>query len=385
MKKVCIFLPYYLPVPNVKGGAIETLITNLIEENERQNKIQFTIISLFDKEAYRESKKFENTKFIYIKKNILKIILNRFYIKVKKQSYYNIEAIKKISKERFDYIIAEGEVADNAFSKLLDIGYEKKNLITHIHHNVSSNPDIEKIFGKIITISEFCKKTWLENSEKNSDDILILKNGIDLKKFDKDLSKEEKENLRNKLELKKEDFVVIYCGRLIEVKGVKELILAINNIKNDNIKLLIVGSPNFQVKTNSKYVDEIKKISQNEKIKYTGYIKNDELYKYYKIADAMVIPSLWEEAAGLVCIEGMITKTPLIVTKSGGMVEYIDKKSIIVEKDKNVIKNIENAILELYNTSEDEIEEKKKEEYIRAKLFDKTNYYKNFIKIIEQL
>ena len=34
-KKICLILPGKLPVPNIKGGAIETLLTLLINQNEQ--------------------------------------------------------------------------------------------------------------------------------------------------------------------------------------------------------------------------------------------------------------------------------------------------------------------------------------------------------------
>ena len=69
---------------------------------------------------------------------------------------------------------------------------------------------------------------------------------------------------------------------------------------------------------------------------HVGYINNDELYKYYQIADMQAVPSMWEEAAGLVAIEGMASGLPLVVTRSGGMVEYVDEKcALTVDKEKN--------------------------------------------------
>ena len=74
MRKVCFITSNLLPVPNVKGGAIETIMTNIITEQEKQEKLDITIVSIYDKNAEIESKKYKKTKFIYIKKNISYIV-----------------------------------------------------------------------------------------------------------------------------------------------------------------------------------------------------------------------------------------------------------------------------------------------------------------------
>lgn len=396
MKKICIVAPITLPVPNVKGGAIETLITNLIEMNELEKNLNLTVISIYDKQASKLSKKYKHTKVIYIKKNILTKGLNfirKILRKITKNdniiSYYYKKIFKIIQKEKkFDYIIAEG-TEDKCFRYLLNkTEYKKEQLIAHIHYHRLAEKELDDVFGKIIVISKFVKKEWLRTSENKKDkDIKILMNGIDLSKFDISVSDEVREQIRNTYGFRKDDFIVIYCGRIIKEKGVKELIKAIEHISDKKVKLLIVGSPNFAMNMNSQYLKEVKGMvnNSNHRIRFTGYIDNSELYKYYKASDIMVVPSIWEEAAGLVCIEGMITQRPLIITKSGGMIEYVlDECAIKLERNEKLIENISKSILELkenkikYNNIQIK-------EYERAQVFSKEMYYENFCKIINEM
>ena len=65
-----------------------------------------------------------------------------------------------------------------------------------------------------------------------------------------------------------------------------------------------------------------------------------------QIADMQAIPSLWEEAVGLVALEGMCSGLPLVITNSGGMVEYVpDSAGIKIEKDKDIVQNLAASIL----------------------------------------
>ena len=390
MKKICLFPTIMLPVPNVKGGAIETLITNIIDENEKNNKLDITVVSIDNVDAREKSKKYKNTKFLFVKTNVIdriQVFIFRAIRKVTKKEVlhlyaYNVKAFKTIKKKKFDYIFAEGGLY-HTFKLLLQT-FEKDKLIAHIHHHCLSDDIIDNTFGHVIAISDFIKKEWI-NSSKNKDNVMVLKNGIDIAKFTKKISKLEKEKLQNRFGFEANDFVVLFCGRLIDVKGIKELILAIQKIKD--IKLLIVGSSNFGIKKTTKFERELKELVRlnKDRIKFTGYIDNSELYKYYQLANLMVIPSKWEEAAGLVSIEAMASGLPLIVTRSGGLIEYVDEYTAkIIEKNDNLVKNIMDSILELKNNP-DRLNKMSLAGMNRAKKFSKENYYKDFCNLINEL
>jgi len=70
MLKICMVIPKGLPVPNVKGGAIETLVTEIVKHNEKEKKLDLTVFSMYDEIAQHESEKYKYTKFCYIKNNL---------------------------------------------------------------------------------------------------------------------------------------------------------------------------------------------------------------------------------------------------------------------------------------------------------------------------
>ena len=56
MKKIAIVTNGILPLPAVKGGGAETLVQQLLDENEKQQKYKFIIYSVLDKQAVQAQK-----------------------------------------------------------------------------------------------------------------------------------------------------------------------------------------------------------------------------------------------------------------------------------------------------------------------------------------
>ena len=52
MKKVCFIIPNFFPIPATKGGAVETLVTNLINVNEKEHLIDFSCVCPYEEKAY---------------------------------------------------------------------------------------------------------------------------------------------------------------------------------------------------------------------------------------------------------------------------------------------------------------------------------------------
>ena len=206
--------------------------------------------------------------------------------------------------------------------------------------------------------------------------------------FNKKNSDNENDILRQKYQIEKDDTVIMYIGRTIPKKGVKELILAFKQIKNiDKAKILIVGSTSFGLEQKTEYDYELQQISEDikDKIKFTGYIENNELYKIQNIADIAVVPSIWEEPFGLVVVENMAIGLPLVVTNMGGIPELVtEETAFVVENDENLISNFASKLDILIENTE--LRKKMGEAgRKRAELFSMENYLENFYNIMKKI
>lgn len=387
MLKICLITPNLLPVPSVKGGAIESLVTNIVKKQEEYKKLDLTVVSLYDEKALKESKKYPNTKFIYIKKNISYYITGIFYnisnrLFKTNLNTYNHFVLNKIKNMNFDYVVAEGGHYES-YNKFLKY-YKKENLIIHLHHVERSNEIIDKTFSRLLGVSDYVTNEFKKTTNKI--DTYTLRNGIDLNLFDKEASIKEINQIKKKYGINKNDFIILFVGRLIPAKGVLELIKAVKKIDNPNIKLMILGNNPDSLSTKDEYVLSLEKEIEGfeKKIFFTGYVNNWEVYKYYQASNVVCIPSILEDAATLVCVEAMISRKIVLATNSGGIPEHLLKdSSLVVDKKENLIDNLKDGIITLYN-KKDKFPLMAEKAYQHALKFNSNNMYLKLVSYLEE-
>ncbi len=153
-------------------------------------------------------------------------------------------------------------------------------------------------------------------------------NGIDIEYFNpENVNLEEKQNLKNVLNLSEKDFVFIYVGRLVKDKGLNELVQAFSKIKDENVKLLLVGP--FENELDPLKPETISEIKDNSNIVSVGYQK--DVRKYYAISSVLVFPSYREGFPNVVLQAGAM-QLPSIVSNINGSNEIIthNKNGLII-------------------------------------------------------
>ncbi len=396
MKKIALVLYEGLPVPAVCGGAIEELVTILIEQNEIEQKAEFYVFSMENEEAKERAKHYKHTHMIYLPKtSVTDRVMNRLirytdaclhklnpHKKTMIDIAYYRRVMRYLKKHPVDAIVAEGGKYEQ-FRRFSE-EFGKENLYLHVHHHLLCEDYFDHIFGNAIGISNFARDEFLRTTKAEDIQGYTVYNSVNQDKFTQKITAEERRKIRASFGFSEKDFVVIYCGRIIEVKGAKELVQAIVNMNNPHIKLLMIGSANFGTNDETPYVKEVKELLKqaNERVQFTGYIQNTQLYRYYQSADIQVIPSLWEEAAGLIAIEGMLSGLPLIVTISGGLIEYAPRDVAYWVERKGIVENLEKAITELSKDAEKRAEMSKKSSE-QALVFQKSRFYQEFIEVFE--
>ncbi|MFL5753387.1 MAG: glycosyltransferase, partial [Bacteroidia bacterium] len=103
-------------------------------------------------------------------------------------------------------------------------------------------------------------------------------------------------------------------------KGMKELMEAINTLKEDHLLICTVGNR----------MDEK---TLNKKVKQFGFVKDEKkMAELYAMADIFILPSHAENFPNSI-IESFLCGTPVIASKVGGIPEQVNEKNgILVEK-----------------------------------------------------
>lgn len=389
--KVALVNACTAPIPDVRGGGAERLVTMLLDENEIEQKLDLLVFSKYDKEAKMKAQVYKNSKIEYFNtsnffdklKNIFVYATNKLFKKRIIPFGYYRRVASYLKQEDVDIVIDEnGYVRD--FKLISDIIGANRSA-AHIHWQVNPNErEIAHNYGYAMGVSNFITNYWI----KNADGIVInatVPSGVNEKRFQTRITDDERTRLRDLIGITKASCVIAYCGRIHQQKGPLELYRAFKKVSTNcpNAVLLFIGGSDKQGSELSEYHKGLLKEASNDKnVFFTGYIENDLLYKYYQISDLLVIPTLVEEAAGLVAIEAMMSGLPIIATKTGGLPEYVNNRcAILVNKDDRMQDELTNALIELINDTEKRIQ-MAAEAQKQGMIFTQKCYYNNFVEVI---
>ena len=387
MKKIAIITSGRLPVPATKGGAVETKLDYILDYNATHHIFDITVYSIAPDRHIDKATEY-NHYVHYSFSSIWSIIKKSIYKKLISNKYYDgdieyflYKCIKDIKCNSYDCIILANrpgyalELPPLANTKIiLQINND------YLNKGKRMAREIKQECALIITCSNYLRKLAIEVPCNKNVPVVTIHNGIDIKRF-----VEAKPIQRKALGITENDYVVFYSGRLTKEKGVLELIQSIIMIKDiPNIKLIIAGASFYgKDKMTSPYIQKLQEVSNiiKENVIFTGFVNYDIMPSYLKIANVIVVPSLWEEPFGLTVLEAMASGVPLIATRSGGIPEICDGFATLIDRD-NICENIANAISYLYNNPE-AARKLAQAAITRSWDFDKDNYAKKYLEKVK--
>ena len=390
LPRILLVPPPDLPVPAVQGGAVETLLTHLIRENERQGKLDLLCASVPDEAARRASEGLQHTKMLYIprphghRRYWPMVFVERCLgIAAPYDPWYQkVQLALALELPGPDLIVAEGGnlTQCSAISRM----FGRRRCLAHLHGQTACSPVMDTIYGGILALSEFIRDDYLKTSTLDPKHAYIWYNCVDTRRF---CPGPPPLALRTRLGFGARDFVVLFCGRLDPDKGIHKLLEALALLPVPQIKLLIVGSPFFGRTQQSSFLRKLEQQARalGNRVQFTGYIPNEDLPDYYRLADLVCVPTLVEEAAGLVAVEAMACGRPVLATRSGGMPEYLEgSQAVLVERGDNIADQLAWSIRMLYEhpalCAEMGAAGSK-----RAQDFSVERYYNEFVRIVRDM
>ncbi len=150
------------------------------------------------------------------------------------------------------------------------------------------------------------------------DKLVMVPNGVDAEAYAK-IGNDDLSRFRSKFALPEEK-IVLFVGRLVHEKGVHVLVNAVPKVlEKVNAKFIIVGNGYMKEQLSN----IVKNMGFAHKVMFTGFVDDETLKKLQKCADVSVVPSLFEPF-GIVAIEAMAAKSPVVVSDTGGLSEIVE-------------------------------------------------------------
>lgn len=268
---------------------------------------------------------------------------------------YPISTVKMIKNWNLDVIHSHTEFGIGIFARILSKKF--KIPLVHTYHTLYedythyiTHNHFDKLSKKIVKdlTKVYCVKTAKETivptdkiyklfKEKYmiTKNISVIPSGIDIERFfEENVEKDKVDKIKRKYGITKEDFTIIFVGRLAPEKNIEFLLKAQQKLveeKINNIKLLIVGDgPDKE-----NYINISRKLNIFDKVIFTGKIEQEEIQYYYQCADAFVTASN-SETQGLTVIEAMAAGVVPICINDMAFIDMLPKKSLFSNQNEYI-------------------------------------------------
>ncbi|NLK08013.1 MAG: glycosyltransferase family 4 protein [Firmicutes bacterium] len=171
---------------------------------------------------------------------------------------------------------------------------------------------------RVICCSEYMQSEIQYIFQVPQDKLRILPNGVKVEDFSVPDNSDAR-SFRRQYAADHER-IIFFVGRLVHEKGVDTLIDAVPYVLEQfgNAKFIIAGKgpAKFALK------EKVARLGIQQSVYFTGFVDDDSRNKLYGCSDVAVVPSHYEPF-GIVALEAMAAKVPVVVSDTGGLREIV--------------------------------------------------------------
>ena len=188
-------------------------------------------------------------------------------------------------------------------------GGQGSEVVSHLEWATSQKVD------KIVTVSHAMQEDLIRHGWQNSK-ISVVWNGVDPEQYSPKVCKpEEVEAIRSKYNVKPDEKMILFLGRLTWVKGVTNLVQAMPMVLSEypKAKLVILGKGEQQ----NDIIETADRLGISERVACRfEFVPEKERILHYAASDVCIFPSVYEPF-GIVSLEAMSMGKPIIVGAQG--------------------------------------------------------------------
>jgi L-malate glycosyltransferase len=183
-------------------------------------------------------------------------------------------------------------------------------IVYHYHMKTAAPSSFARFASEIIAVSDYVKVT----AENRGRPIRTIHNVVDMTRF------ATGKDIRAQLGIPGNSTVVTFVGQIKLIKGILTFMRAIGRIADPAARFVIAGEfcEQSEVLTLNMFEDAVR---ADDRVMYLGY-RND-IQDLYMSSDIIVMPSLIEEAFGMVLLEAAAARKPVVAAAIGGTPEVI--------------------------------------------------------------
>jgi glycosyltransferase involved in cell wall biosynthesis len=317
--KVALICSEKLPVPPIRGGAIQLYIDGIVPFLIKKHQV--TVLSISDPEL-KDYEIVDGVEYCRVPA-------------VNKNKYVELVS-RELSERQFDMVHIFNRPK---FLRFFHNASPGSNFILSLHNEMFAPDKIGngeadfclKTVRQVITVSEFIKKTVLNNYPLAGGKIKTIYSGVDPDEFHPIWTKKARE-IKQKIiggfgigNSK----IVLAVTRFSVKKGVHLVISAMEEVlkKNPQTVLIVVGSKWYGSNRIDEYVSHVYKLAKNipeKNVVFTGFIPPRQVAKFFSASDIFVCASQWQEPLARIHYEAMAAGLPIITTDRGGNAEVVE-------------------------------------------------------------
>jgi glycosyltransferase involved in cell wall biosynthesis len=117
---------------------------------------------------------------------------------------------------------------------------------------------------------------------------------------------------------------IAFVGRVTVEKGPHVAVRAVHALAREHgidADLVLCGNADPAIAAE---LEELgRELGICDRVRLLGALGPDALAKVLASADVLIVPSIWQEPFGLVCLEGALARVPVVASRSGGMTEIL--------------------------------------------------------------
>jgi len=172
---------------------------------------------------------------------------------------------------------------------------------------------------RFIAISAHIKRILTTGFYMDPKRIEVVLNAVNVARF-RAAGTEDRSALRRRLQIPADVPVVCAAASLIPEKGITYLLQAAKLVLGLYPQAMFVIAGDGRL--SAALQEEARELQISDHVRFLGLLS--DLSGVMAAADVLVVPSIWQEPAGLVVIEGMASGRPVVATRVGGIPEYIE-------------------------------------------------------------